>query len=65
MSGRYTPKQSLEAVRQSWMTKDPNDPKLSQIGQVLARAARTGPKHFQQVVRELLPENVGKHGPRG
>lgn len=64
MSGRYTPKHSLEAVRQSWVTKDPNDPKLSAIGQVLARAARQGPRRFTEVVRELVPENVGKHGPR-
>lgn len=64
MSGRYTPKRSIESVRQSWLTKDPNDPRLNDIGVVLANAARTGPKHFAQVVRELLPENVGKHGPR-
>lgn len=64
MSGRYTPKHSLEAVRQSWVTRDVNDPKLSAIGQVLARAARQGPKRFNQVVKELLPEDGRKHGPR-
>lgn len=61
---RYTPKRSLEAVRQSWATKSPHDPRLSAIGRVLAQAAHDGPKRFNQVVRELLPENVGKHGPR-
>jgi len=64
MSGRYTPKRSIEAVRQSWLTKNPDDPRLSQIGRVLALAARSGPEHFRQVVRELRPETP-RNGTRG
>lgn len=56
MSDRYTPKRSLEALRQSWATKNPNDPRLTAIGRVLCNAARKGPKRFEQVVRELRPE---------
>ena len=55
---RYTPKISDEALRQSWLTIDPSDPKLNKIGQTLAFAARYGPTKFSQVCRELRPETL-------
>lgn len=57
-NARYTPKYSTEALRQSWLTVDPRDPKLNRIGQTLAFAARYGPDRFAQVCRELRPETL-------
>lgn len=55
---RYTPKESIEALRQKWMTVKLHDPRLNQVGRVLATAARQGSERFAQVCRELEPEQV-------
>lgn len=53
---RYTPKRSIESLRQSWMTRDPNDPRLSHVGRELALAA-CDPKRFQKVVLKRMGAN--------
>ena len=57
MNGRYTPKRSVEARRQSWAALNETQVmKLNPIGRVLHAAALEGPKRFEQVMRELVPE---------
>ena len=46
---RYTPRRSVEALRQKWMTVDPLDEHLSPIGQTLAMASKD-PKRFRRLV---------------
>ena len=58
---RFTPKKSLEALRNSWMTQDPDDPRLSPIGRILAQASRD-PYRFKEVCRQLEPEHIGGEG---
>lgn len=55
MTGRYTPKRSLEALRNKWLAVNPANPKLDKVGQVLALAARD-PQRFRQVCAELVGE---------
>ena len=52
---RYTPKRSCEALRQSWLTVDPADARLSPKGRSLATAARD-PKRFKRLVQYLVPQ---------
>ncbi len=54
---RYTPKLSVEALRQKWMTVKEWDPRLNETGRILARAARVSHERFEQVCRELEPES--------
>jgi hypothetical protein len=56
--GRYTPKHSVEALRQKWMAVNPNDPRLNQVGRVLVHAAKEGHDRFAQVCKELEPEQA-------
>jgi hypothetical protein len=58
--GRVTAKHSIEALRQSWLTVDVNNPRLTPVGRQLALSARNGTKNFQQVCHELRPELKNK-----
>jgi hypothetical protein len=58
VSGRYTPKHSVEALRQKWMAVNINDPRLNPVGRTLVHAALEGHERFEQVCRELEPEQV-------
>jgi hypothetical protein len=61
---RYTPKKSIESLRQKWMAVSEHDPRLNSIGRVLARAAQQSSERFETVCRELEPEQV-PDGARG
>lgn len=52
---RYTPKRSVEALRQKWATVNPNEPRLNETGRILAAAARD-PRRFREVCKQLAPE---------
>lgn len=54
---RYTAKRSVEALRQSWLSKNPL--LLNAQGRMLYRAAVRGPKRFAKVIEhemKLIPE---------
>lgn len=54
---RYTPKKSMEAVRQSWLTKSPNDPRLNEMGRRLAKAARD-PELWKKLLVKIEQKNA-------
>ena len=41
--GRFTPKRSVEALRQKWMAQKIDDPRLNDTGRILVKAANDGP----------------------
>ena len=55
-NARYTPRISIEALRQRWASRDENDPHINATGRVLVRAAKAGPEAFESVMRQLRPE---------
>jgi hypothetical protein len=55
-NGRYTPKRSVEALRQKYLAVSPTDARLDTVRRQLAIRARYGPRAFAQAVRELISE---------